>query len=130
MVKKQRKRIERIVRRTDILFATEEEARELTGKPPFKALEELAKICPITILKRGKKGSVVRTGNKNYKIQAYPTKLKNTCGAGDAYTAGFFSFYTNEFPVEECGRMGSYIASRVCASEGSNLLLSLLDGNK
>lgn len=121
MIRGQRKTIENIVEKTDILFATEEEAKELTGKTPFKALAELSKICPIVSLKRGKKGSVVKQKNERYKISIYPTKLINTCGAGDAYAAGFLFAYLQKFNLEECGRMASYIASRVCGIESSHL---------
>ncbi|MDP3027816.1 MAG: adenosine kinase [Nanoarchaeota archaeon] len=121
MVRKQRKTIENIVEKTDILFATEEEARELTGKAPSKALKELAKICNIVSLKRGKKGSDVKQKSEQYKIPAYPTELINTCGAGDAYASGFLFYYLRQFSLEECGRMGSYIASRACGIKSSHL---------
>ena len=95
---------------------------ELTQLPtPLKALNELAKICSIAVLKRGKKGSVIRSKSKQHLIDAYPTKVKSTCGAGDAYASGFLFAYIKQFLVEECGKFGSYIASRVCASEMSHL---------
>lgn len=121
MIKQQRKTIEKIVEKTDILFVTEEEAKELTGDSPLKSLKELSKICPIVSLKRSSKGSIVRKKDEQYKVQAYPTKLINTCGAGDAYASGFLFAYLRGFSLEECGKMGSYIASRVCSSEKSNL---------
>jgi sugar/nucleoside kinase (ribokinase family) len=122
IIRKAKKPIEEIVEKTDILFATEEEAMELTQLPtPFKALNELAKICQIAVLKRGKKGSVVRSKSKQYLIDIYPAKVKSTCGAGDAYASGFLFGQIQGFSPEECGRFGSYIASRVCANEMSHL---------
>ncbi len=99
----------------DILFATEEEAEKLTGYHGVKALRQLS--CPISVLKKGSKGSYVREGGKNYRIPVYKTEVINTNGAGDAYAAGFLFGYLKKFAVEECGRMGSYLASRVCGRE-------------
>ena len=90
-------------------------------QPPFKALDELAKMCPIVSLKRGKKGSVVKYGGK-YKTPIYETKLINACGAGDAYAAGFLFSYLQGFHPKEWGKFGNFIASRVCNTERSNLL--------
>jgi sugar/nucleoside kinase (ribokinase family) len=121
MIKQARNPIEKIVQNTDILFATEEEATELTGLKSYKALKELSKTVPIVILKKGKNGSVVKHGKKQHEIPVYPAKVKNTCGAGDAYASGFLYGQIRGFSLEECGRFGSYIASRVCAREESHL---------
>jgi sugar/nucleoside kinase (ribokinase family) len=43
----------------DIVFANEEEARSLTGKEPELALERLAELCEIAVVKVGKEGSLV-----------------------------------------------------------------------
>jgi sugar/nucleoside kinase (ribokinase family) len=120
-IKQKRKSIEKIVGKSDILFVTEEEAKELIDLPPFKALKELSKTCKVVALKRGSKGSVVRKNNQQYKIPVYPSKLINTCGAGDSYATGFLFAYIQKLPLEECGRFASYIASRVCSKEESHL---------
>ncbi|MCP4146470.1 MAG: adenosine kinase, partial [bacterium] len=55
----------------DIVFANEEEARAFTGKEnPEEALNELAKKCKIAIVKVGKDGSLVKQGDKQFKIDA------------------------------------------------------------
>jgi sugar/nucleoside kinase (ribokinase family) len=43
----------------DIVFANEEEARSLTGLQPPEALEKLAGMCEIAVVKVGKEGSLV-----------------------------------------------------------------------
>jgi len=120
-IKHHRKAIEQVVKKTDILFATEEEAQEFIGSSPLASLEILTEICPIVAFKKASKGSTIRKGKEEYKIPIYETKLVNTCGAGDSYAAGFLFAYLKGFSLEECGRMGSYIASRVCNSEKSYL---------
>jgi len=121
MVKKEKTSIEKLLEKIDILFVTEEEAEELTGKSPHKSLDLLSEICPIVALKQGRKGSVVKSKNKKRKIEAYPVKVVNTCGAGDAYASGFLFAHMRGFSLENCGSMASYIASRVCASNEAHL---------
>jgi sugar/nucleoside kinase (ribokinase family) len=121
MVKREKSSIENLLEKIDILFATEEEARELTGESPYKSLELLSEICPIVALKKGRKGSIVKSRDEEHKIEPYPVKVMNTCGAGDAYASGFLFAHLKGFSLENCGTMGSYIASRVCASNEAHL---------
>lgn len=44
----------------DIVFANETEAKALTGKEPREALEEIASICKIAVVKLGPDGSMVQ----------------------------------------------------------------------
>ncbi|MDD5192907.1 MAG: adenosine kinase [Candidatus Nanoarchaeia archaeon] len=121
MVRNNNLGLENLLNETQILFATEEEAMALTGYNPLKSLRELSKICPIVSLKLGKRGSIVRSKGEEIKIPIYKTKVINTCGAGDSYAAGFLFSYIKGFNSQECGRMGSFIASRVCGSKNSHL---------
>ena len=72
-------------------------------------------------MKKGKKGSIVREGDKEYKIPVYKTKVINTNGAGDAYAAGFLASYIKGLNIETCGLDGSYLASKVCSIEESHI---------
>ena len=73
-IKQKRKSIEKIVGKSDILFVTEEEAKEIIDLPPFKALKELSKICKVVALKRGSKGSAIKEHGQQYKIPIYPSQ--------------------------------------------------------
>lgn len=121
MIRKQRSCIEEIVKKTDILFMTEEESKELTAMSSLESLNVMSKICDFTILKKGSKGSIVQHHKEKYEIPIYPVKVISTCGAGDAYASGFLFAHTRNFPLRECGNMASYIASRVCAISASHL---------
>ena len=74
----------------DIVFANEEEANSFTGESPEKALDLIAEMCEIAIVKVGKKGSYIKRGNEKYTISPVPTIAVDTTGAGDSYAAGFF----------------------------------------
>jgi len=117
VIKKQRRNIEDIIRNIDVLFMTIDEAYELTGYQQNDALNELSKVCKIIAMKKGKKGSTVREGDREYEIPIYKTKVINTNGAGDAYAAGFLASYIKGLNIEICGCDGSYLASKVCGIE-------------
>jgi len=120
-VAEQRETIEQIALATDVIFMTEEEAEEFGGGNPEKAVREMSRVCGVVALKKGSRGSLVREGKKQYYIPVTPVKVVNTCGAGDAYAAGFLQGYINHFPIEVCGKIGSDVASRVCGMKNSHL---------
>ena len=118
----QRRGIEEAVSKTDILFMTEEEAEELTGTNPEAALEKMSNICRVVALKKGSKGSIVRSNHEQYNISPYPIDVVNTCGAGDAYASGFLWGSLRNLRLQVCGNIASCIASRVCGLQESHLL--------
>jgi len=120
-VERERKNMEELLDNIDILFATEHEARELTGHGLNKSLDYLSETCTVVAIKKGKHGSVVKQGEESYNIPICDVKVVNTNGAGDAYAAGFLFGYSRGFPLKECGHVGSYFASRVCAIKESHL---------
>lgn len=97
----------------DIVFANETEAIALTGKKPEDALLDISKICKIAIVKLGGAGSLIRTNNITYKIPPYVTKIVNTNGAGDMYSAGILYGILNNWDIEKSGKVASYSASLV-----------------
>ena len=73
----------------DIVFANEEEAKAFTGKEPEEALDIIAKMCSIAIVKVGARGSLIRKGTEEVRVEAVPVaKVVDTTGAGTACFAG------------------------------------------
>ncbi|MDR0754104.1 MAG: adenosine kinase [Prevotellaceae bacterium] len=105
----------------DIIFANEEEARIFTGKEPKEALEMLAEICKIAIVKIGAAGSYVKQGNEFYKIKPVSVKAIDATGAGDLYASGFLYGMAKKFPIEICGEIGSLCAGNVVEVVGTKL---------
>ncbi|MEA3514412.1 MAG: adenosine kinase [Nanoarchaeota archaeon] len=104
----------------DILFANEQEAEAFTGKSdPIEALEILSSITKIAIVKNGPKGSFIRHNNITFNIPPFEAKAIDTTGAGDMYAAGFLHGLCQGLPLEQCGRLGSFAASRVVEQVGA-----------
>jgi Sugar kinases, ribokinase family len=97
----------------DIVFANETEAKAFTKKEPREALDEIAKMCKIAIVKLGPDGSMVKSGDQYYKIEAWPAKTIDATGAGDIYAAGFLYAHSLGMPIKICGEIGSIISAKV-----------------
>lgn len=117
----------------DIVFANETEASVFTGKNEEDALHEISKLCDLSVVKLGERGSLIKKENKVYKIKPNATKVENTNGAGDMYAAGILYGITNNIPLDKAGRVASHLASLVVATEGARLnrdLRSMIVDNK
>ncbi len=97
----------------DIVFANETEAQVFTNKPPREALDQIAKICDIAVVKIGKDGSMVKRGDEYHYIEAWPADTIDATGAGDTYAAGFLFAHSHGLTLKECGDVGSIVAAKV-----------------
>lgn len=105
----------------DIVFANETEAKALTNKEPREALDEIAQMCDIAVVKLGPDGSMVKSGNEYYKIDPWPATSIDATGAGDIYAAGFLYAHSMGKPIDICGKVGSIISSKVVEVIGPKL---------
>src|SRR5512138_427526 len=97
----------------DIVFANEEEAIALTGKLAREALDEIAVMSRIAVVKTGARGSLIKSGNEVHEIQPILAKPVDTTGAGDLYAAGFLCGLAKGLPLKSCGELGSLLAGNV-----------------
>jgi len=105
----------------DIVFANEEEARAFTGKEPEEALNIIAEHCEIAIVKVGKDGSFIKSGDKIVQVQPRPANCIDTTGAGDLYASGFLFGLANNYSLEVCGQIGSLISGNVVEVLGAKM---------
>lgn len=106
----------------DIVFANETEARAFTKEAdPRKALDEISRMCRIAVVKVGKDGSWVRSGEDVEFIEAWPAVAVDATGAGDTYAAGFLYAHSQGMPLKLCGQVGSIIAAKVVEVVGTKI---------
>ena len=105
----------------DIVFANESEARAFTKKEPREAIDELARLCDIAVVKVGKDGSMVKQGDEYHYIPAWPAATIDATGAGDTYAAGFLYAHSLGMPLKVCGEIGSVIAAKVVEVIGTKI---------
>lgn len=104
----------------DIVFANEDEARAFTSKDKFEAVSELAEYSKIAIVKIGAEGSLIKYGNEFIKIDSVDAKRVDTTAAGDFYAAGFLNAYIRDYPLDICGKAGSFIGSKIIEVLGAD----------
>jgi len=105
----------------DILFANEEESKAYTGKNPREALEEIAEKSDIAVVKIGKEGALIKDGKKTFKVNAFPSKVLDTTGAGDQFAAGFLYGLSQNLDLEKCGKLGALLAGKVIENYGARI---------
>lgn len=111
-----------VERYVDIVFANETESKSFTKlDDPLKALDEIAKLCKIAVVKIGKDGSWIRSGEEVQFIQAWPAETVDATGAGDTYAAGFLYAHSLGRSLKECGEVGSIIAAKVVEVIGTKI---------
>ena len=106
----------------DIVFANETESKSFTKlDDPRAALDEIAKMCDIAVVKVGKDGSMIKSGDEYHFIEAWPADTIDATGAGDTYAAGFLYAHSFGLPLEICGDAGSIIAAKVVEVIGTKI---------
>lgn len=87
------KRLLPLLHYVDQILLNQEEARELTGVIELeKAAKAIIKSGPkMVIIKRGPDGVFAMNHSKSFSVPAYPVKVVDTTGAGDAFSAGFIT---------------------------------------
>ena len=111
-----------VERYVDIVFANETESRAYTKlEDPHDALKEISSKCRIAVVKVGKAGSWVRSGDEEHFIQPWPATPLDATGAGDTYAAGFLYAHALGMPLKVCGEVGSIIAAKVVEVIGTKI---------
>ena len=111
-----------VERYVDIVFANETESKAFTKlDDPRKALDQIARMCKVAVVKVGKDGSWIRRGENIHFIEAYPAQTIDATGAGDTYAAGFLFAHSLGLPLEACGHAGSIIAAKVVEVLGTKI---------
>lgn len=103
-----------LIARSEVVFLSLREISALVqGMNYERGAEALltvgARIVCVTL---GERGCYLasRTGETQL-LEAYPTKVVDTTGAGDAFAAGFLYGLLQGKSIRECGRLGNLVAS-------------------
>lgn len=105
----------------DIVFANETEAKAFTGKEPEEALKAMSEMARIAVVKIGKHGSMVRSGDEYHFIEPWPGEAIDATGAGDTYAAGFLFAHASGMDLKVCGEVGSALAAKVVEVIGTKI---------
>lgn len=69
---------------------------------------DVLKYVDYLIVTQGKLGSACYTKNGSFQSPAFPAKVVDTTGAGDAFAAGFIFGFINNYPIDVCLKLGNF----------------------
>ncbi|MCX6246181.1 MAG: adenosine kinase [Bacteroidetes bacterium] len=110
-----------VIKYVDIVFANEEEAKAFTGKEPREALDEIAGMAEIAVVKTGSKGSLIKSGQEVIEIGIIEVVPVDTTGAGDLYASGFLYGQSNGLSLKRSGEIGTLLAGKVIEGIGAKM---------
>ena len=112
---------QRLIHNFEGIFLNEEEALFITTKSKLEdQFEELLKIAPLVIIKRGSNGAAGMTiTTKIVEMPADEVDVLDTTGAGDAFAAGFLSTWLENQDLSKAISSGIEVAGRCVATIGA-----------
>jgi len=118
LIRRNKELLQSLIRKVDIVFANEKEAKEFTGVEEVEAARELGKLVKIAIVKIGERGSLICSEGELVKVEGFPAKAVDTTGAGDTFAAGFLYGYCQGWSLAKAGKLGSLLAARIVEKIG------------
>jgi adenosine kinase len=93
---------------------------ELVSKKTGLNLDQILQIVDIVVITRGKDGSTIYAGGKEYNIPVVPEVcIVDPTGVGDAFRGGFLAGYARGWRWELCGQIGSLAATYCLEKKGT-----------
>jgi len=87
----------------DIFFPNEREAKKVAGTEDLQqAIERLAQLCKLVVVKLGLHGAVARKGSEEWRRTGLRVASVDPVGAGDSFDAGFIHRYLQGAAPQEC----------------------------
>ena len=121
-----------LLRFTDLLMLDEDEARQIAGTDD---LDEAAHFLqqtgpPVVVIKRGARGSLVRSGDRWFEQPAVAVpeaEIVESIGAGDAFDAGLILGLLEGWPIERSVRFATLAAASTLRGAGGTETLASRD---
>jgi len=113
--------LELIIRKSHIMMPNSRELSLITGEADYcRGADFLIGMgVGIVAVKLGADGCYVTDGRERHLIEAFKVEAVDTTGAGDAFCAGFLYGLLKEKNIQECGRLGNFVASRCVMKMGA-----------
>lgn len=105
----------------DLLFANEDEVRQLTGCGAIgECLDSLAGKVSTLVVTRGPGGAIAVEGGERVDVLAAPVEtIVDTTGAGDLFAAGFVVSRCRGRPLKACLEAGTLAAAEIISHFGA-----------
>jgi sugar/nucleoside kinase (ribokinase family) len=108
-----------VLKRVDIAFLNDAEARQLTGKMSVvKAAHAIQEIGPKTVIvKKGEHGALLFHGDEHFSAPSFPLEeIGDPTGAGDSFAGGFIGYLASRDKIDSANLRRAVIFGSVLAS--------------
>jgi len=106
------KKLQKIIKRTNILFLNQKEVNILTGMDIEEGASLLIELgAEMVIVTCGKNGAQLYNQNTTIQSPAKKVEVHDTTGAGDSFAAGFIAAYFRGKELFECLNFANVVAS-------------------
>ena len=114
------KRLRNILKRTNILFATDDELKLMTDKTPQESAKEIIGLgTEIVVCKMAERGSMIFIDKSSIQVPITRVeKVVDKTGAGDVYAAGFIAGILLKLPLKSCGKLASATSAQSITGYG------------
>jgi ribokinase len=121
-----------IIDKTFLMMPNSGELRLLTGAKDYKtgANRLIKQGVQVLAVKLGSRGCYVTDGKESHLVESFKVEVVDTTGAGDAFNAGFLFGLFSGKSLDDCGRIGNFVASRCIMKMGARTSLPKLDDLK
>jgi ribokinase len=121
-----------ILDRTYVFMPNARELKLLTGEDDYVSGAKMLLDSGVRIVavKLGSEGCYVTDGDESCHVEPFKVHVVDTTGAGDAFCAGFLYGLINGKSLNECGRIGNFVASKCIMKIGARAGLPRLEDLK
>ncbi len=97
----------------DIFLPNQEESVHITGltKPEDQLKFYLNRGAGVAGIKMGSEGVLISDGRESFRLGTYSVEAVDTCGAGDAFIAGFIYGHLQKWSLLKCAKFASAAAA-------------------
>ncbi|HEY7098528.1 MAG TPA: sugar kinase [Terriglobales bacterium] len=111
--------IHQVLKLVDVFMPNEREAKAIGGSDDLEtAVERLAHIVPLIVVKAGPRGALARRGKERFECRAVSVEIVDAVGAGDSFNAGFLSQFVQGAPIESCLTVGNQTGAKSTTQPG------------
>jgi sugar/nucleoside kinase (ribokinase family) len=113
------------LRHLDILMPNEREACRLANELVLEdAIDKLAEMIPMLVIKRGAAGALVVHQGLRYEVPGHLTEVVDVIGAGDSFNAGFLHAFVHGATVNDCLALGNACGAYSTTASGGTQAFS------
>ena len=108
-----------VLKHVDLFFPNDREAKKIARTTDLaQALNLLAGLAKIVVVKRGSGSAICRSGDQQWSLAPPIVKVVDDVGAGDTFDAGFVHLYLLGAKVEDCLAFANIAAAYSVTREG------------